>query len=183
MRSTEELKKEHEAIKLMLQILEKVSQKLESGDEIYPDHLVQILRFTREFADHCHHAKEEDLLFPAMIEAGVPKEGGPIAVMLTEHDEGRSYVREMKVAAEKYRAGDRDVWPQFIKNARNYISLLSQHIDKEDNILYPMAEDRLPEAKMKELEKGFEKVEKEIIGQGGHEEFHKLLHRLKELYL
>ncbi len=63
------------------------------------------------------------------------------------------------------------------------MALLSQHIDKEDNILYPMADERIPEADQKKLEKGFEKVETEIIGQGTHEEFHRLLHSLKEEYL
>lgn len=180
---TEWLKEEHKAIKIMLQILEKVSQKLESGEEVNPDHLDQMVRFIREFADRCHHAKEEDLLFPAMIEAGVPKEGGPIAVMLTEHDEGRGYVRQMKEAAEKYRAGDRDAWPQFVKNARNYVSLLSQHIDKEDAILYEMAKVHISSDRMEKLWQDFERVEREDIGVGVHEDFEKLLKGLKKIYL
>jgi hemerythrin-like domain-containing protein len=83
----------------------------------------------------------------------------------------------------EYKAGNQKAPLKIAENARKYVELLFQHIDKEDNILYPMSEARLSEDKMRELEEEFEKVEKEKIGQGKHEEFHKLLHRLKELYL
>ncbi len=66
MRPTEELKREHEAIKLMLRILEKVSEKLESGEDVNTDHLDKILEFIQVFADKCHHGKEEDFLFKEM---------------------------------------------------------------------------------------------------------------------
>jgi hemerythrin-like domain-containing protein len=56
------------------------------------------LDFIRHFADECHHFKEEQVLFPAMEEHGIPKEGGPIGMMLIEHEEGRGYVRDMAAA-------------------------------------------------------------------------------------
>jgi len=183
MKPTEQLKEEHKAIKLMLRIAEKVNEKLEAGEEVNPEHLEQIVEFIRVFADKCHHGKEEDLLFVAMEEAGIPKEGGPIGVMLAEHDMGRSYVRGLSQAVARYKAGDRGVSPAIIENARNYVALLSQHIDKEDNILYPMADMHLSEAQQEELLEGFEKVEREKIGPGRHEEFHKLLDHLQEVYL
>lgn len=183
MRPTEELKKEHEAIKLMLRILGKVSEKLESGQSVNTDDLDKIVEFIQVFADKCHHGKEEDLLFKEMEAVGFPKDQGPVGVMLREHEVGRGYVRSMKDGIAKLKTGDKKSASVIAKNAMGYISLLSQHIEKEDDILYPMAEDRLSEAILKDLKKGFEKVEKEIIGPGRHEEFHKLLHRLKELYL
>lgn len=183
MKPTEELKKEHEAIKLMLRILEKVSERLEAGEKVSTEHLDRILEFIRVFADKCHHGKEEDLLFPAMEKAGIPSERGPIGVMLYEHSEGRDFVKGMSEAIEEYKKGRKKAGKGVAKNARNYAALLSQHIDKEDNILYPMADARLSPADQGNLEKGFEKIEKEIIGAGRHEEFHKLLHRLKEEYL
>jgi hemerythrin-like domain-containing protein len=83
----------------------------------------------------------------------------------------------------QYAEGDIRAGSKIAENARNYIALLSKHIDKEDNILYPMADMRIPEAGQTELEKEFKKIENEVIGPGRHEEFHKLLHRLRELYL
>lgn len=183
MKPTEQLKEEHEAIKLMLRISEKVCEKLESGEEVDPEHLEQIVEFIKVFADKCHHGKEEDLLFTAMEEAGIPKKGGPIGVMLTEHDMGRGYVKGMSEAVAKYKGGDRKVSSAIVGNARNYIALLTQHIDKEDNILYPMADMHLSEERQKELLEEFERVEREKIGVGKHEEFHELLNHLREVYL
>jgi hemerythrin-like domain-containing protein len=176
MRPTEELKKEHEAIKLMIRIMGSVSDRLESGKEVDPNHLESILEFIKVFADKCHHAKEEDLVFPAMEKAGIPRESGPIGVMPHEHREGRDFVKGMSEAVEKYKKGGKNAGMDVAKNARSYASLLSQHIDKEDNILYPMADARISGADQNELEKEFEKVETEKIGKGKHEKFHRLLH-------
>lgn len=183
MTPTEQLKEEHKAIMLMLEILEKVCQKLDSGEKMNPEHLDGIVEFIRVFADRCHHGKEEDLLFPAMVEAGIPKEGGPIGVMLTEHNMGRDYAKGLGNAIAKYKAGDLKASSEIIENAKNYIALLTPHINKEDNILYQMADIHLSKEKQEELLKEFEKVEKEKIGSGKHEEFHKLLNNLKEVYL
>lgn len=180
---TEYLTEEHEAIKKMLKIVDKVSQKLESGEEVVPDHLEKIVYFIRGFADKCHHAKEEDLLFPAMIESGVPEEGGPIGVMLQEHDEGRGYVGQMKEAAEKYKDGDKSLCAQFVENGRNFINLLSQHIDKENDILYQIANMHISEEGMAKLWEEFERVEREKIGPGKLEVFMAILKELEAKYL
>jgi hemerythrin-like domain-containing protein len=74
MTPTEQLKEEHEGIQLMLRILDKVCQRLASGVRVDTGHLEKILEFIKVFADKCHHGKEEDLLFPEMGKAGIPKE-------------------------------------------------------------------------------------------------------------
>jgi hemerythrin-like domain-containing protein len=177
------LKDEHEAIKIMLEVAEKVSLRLERGDPVPAEDLLGIVDFIRGFADKCHHAKEEDLLFPAMGESGVPRQGGPIGVMLAEHTQGREYVKNMKAAAEKYGRGDRQAVSLFVDNARNYIALLRQHINKEDNILYVIADQRLSTQTQERLEREFDRVEKEILGPGKHEEYHALLEKLEKAYL
>jgi hemerythrin-like domain-containing protein len=65
----------------------------------------------------------------------------------------------------------------------NYISLLDQHIEKENNVLFPLAEKQLSEGKLAELLKGFEMIETEKIGVGKHEEFHKMIDHLESAYL
>ena len=96
-----------------------------------------IVQFLRDYADRLHHAKEEDLLFPAMEAAGVPAEQGPTAVMRMEHEEGRAFVGRM---AEMVDGDDTDFdRAAFSVPARGFIDLLRAHIGKEDHILYPMA--------------------------------------------
>jgi hemerythrin-like domain-containing protein len=182
LKPTETLKNEHQAILLMLEVVESVSRKLGAGEDVPADHLTRIVDFIQGFADKCHHAKEEDLLFPAMERAGVPRQGGPIEVMLIEHTEGREFVRKMKEAADQYTAGDRKAGLLFAENARGYAALLSPHIRKEDNILYPIADARLSVQTQARLEKDFERVEEEVVGAGKHEEYHRLLEELEKTY-
>jgi len=183
MTPTEQLKEEHQAIKLMLSILEGMSQKLEAGQVVSTEHLEQSLEFIRLFADKCHHGKEEDVLFPAMEAAGIPREGGPIGVMLLEHDAGRGYVKGLGEAVARYKAGDRRAASAMMENARNYIALLTQHIFKEDNILYPMADMRLSPARQAQMLEEFDAIERERLGPGKHEELHRMLEHLQGVYV
>jgi hemerythrin-like domain-containing protein len=180
---TQELSHEHQTILLMIRILEKMSDRLEAGEKVDPLHLEQAVDFIKIFADKCHHGKEEDLLFPAMEEAGIPRDGGPLGVMLREHTEGRNYVKAMTGALTGIKEGDHRAAELFAENARNYGALLSEHIFKEDHILYPMADSRLSAAKQDELETCFAGVERDVVGQGKHEEYHRLLEELESVYL
>jgi hemerythrin-like domain-containing protein len=182
MKATKELKDEHGGIKVMLAILGKVCERLESGQGVEPAHLAEILEFLKVFVDRCHHAKEEDHLFPAMEKAGIPNDGGPIGVMLLEHQAGRDFIRGMTNAAGAMSEGDPGAATRFAANARSYTDLLLQHIDKEDNVLYPMAEARLSGDADGALAAAFEKVEEERVGHGRHEEFHRMMDRLKSIY-
>ncbi|HZW35443.1 MAG: hemerythrin domain-containing protein [Deltaproteobacteria bacterium] len=182
MKATADLKEEHGGVKVMLGILEKVCDRLETGKGVDPQHLPQILEFLMVFVDRCHHAKEEDHLFPALEQAGVPREGGPVGVMLLDHRKGREFIRGMNDALPGVQRGDGQAIARFVRNAREYGELLLTHIDKEDDILYPMADALLSEDKDRELTKDFERVEEERIGQGKHEEFHRMMDRLKAVY-
>ena len=183
MRPTEELKQEHQAILRMIAVLRGVSTRLETGTgPSTRGDLPQIVDFIRIFADKCHHGKEEDLLFPAMEAAGIPRQGGPIGVMLAEHAVGREFVAGMAAAAEAYRGGDAQAGGTFAEKAVGYGNLLTPHIGKEDNILYPMADARLTEDQQRALMEGFERVERKVIGAGRHEAFHALLDRLEMTY-
>jgi len=182
MKATADLKEEHGGVKVMLGILGKVCDGLEAGKGVDPQHLDQILEFLMVFVDRCHHSKEEGYLFPSLERAGVSKEGGPIGVMLLEHRKGREFVSGMNEALAGVKRGERHAVALFVQNAREYGELLLMHIDKEDNVLYPMADALLSEDKDLELVKDFERVEEERVGHGKHEEFHRMMERLKAVY-
>jgi len=179
-----DLKAEHQAVKLTLKILNKINQKIQANSKVVnPEHVEQLLEFFSIFVDTCHHGKEEELLFPALEQIGVSRDNGPIGVMLHEHRLGRTYVYGMKAAWSAYRKGDGKALKMFIQNANCYITLLSEHIHKEDAVLFPLAENNLPPEKQTEIYAGFEKIEIDKIGIGKHEEFHRLLEQLQEIYL
>ncbi|NOY58855.1 MAG: hypothetical protein GXO75_07960, partial [Calditrichaeota bacterium] len=122
---TELLVAEHDVIERMLKVLTEAANRLQKGQVVAPDIFVKAADFIQNFADRCHHAKEEDVLFKLMGERGVPTQGGPIAVMLIEHDQGRGYRRGLADAAERLKDGDASAAEAVIENARNYSALLS----------------------------------------------------------
>jgi len=183
MKATQELKNEHQGIELMLRVIEAVADKLGRGEQIHAEHLDGIMEFLSIFVDKCHHGKEEEFLFPALEAAGVPRDGGPIGVMLNEHEQGRKLVARLKDAVTSYTSGNKTAAVSVQLTANEYVALLTQHIAKENTVLFPMADAKLDSNKDTELFEAFEQLERERIGVGKHEEFHALLDQLRDAYM
>ncbi len=176
---TEDLKTEHRAIERMLAVLEAAAQRLDDSERVRPGLFREAVDFVRNFADRCHHGKEEDNLFPRMEAAGVPRAGGPLGVMLLEHDQGREYVAAIAGAIDSYEGGDRSAAGVIAENACGYAGLLRRHIGKEDDVLFPMADRVLSPDDQRELEQRFEEIETNVMGPGVHERYHRLLDDLE----
>lgn len=172
------LRHEHEAIEKMLEVLSAFAGKLEGGRPVDVETLRQTVQFFRLFADKCHHGKEEKLLFPALGAKGFPTDGGPVGVMLMEHDQGRGYVRGMVEALDSWEAKGEEARKAFAHNARRYVNLLRDHILKENNILFSMADDALSPAEQQDLARGFEEIEEKEMGRGEHERLHRMMEEL-----
>lgn len=183
MKPTEELVEEHRAIKKMLDIMGVISQKLENGESVATSDLDAIIDFIHLFTDKCHHGKEEDILFPALVAAGVAKEGGLIEVLLFEHEQGRQYINQIAGDIELYKTGNNKVASEVSKLITQYTNMLIEHIHKEDTDLYPMSDYRLSQEKQQQLLSEFERLEQEVIGPGKHEALHEQLHQFQEKYI
>jgi hemerythrin-like domain-containing protein len=183
MKATDELKKEHRGIELMLRVLTAISDKFGHAEPIQVEHLDGILEFLSIFVDKCHHAKEEEFLFPALEDAGVQNDGGPIGGMLSEHEQGRNLVARLENAVQRYKSGDSTIAASAKLIIDEYVTLLTRHIAKENTVLFPMADAKLDSNKDINLFDAFEQLERERIGPGKHEEFHEFLHRLDDEYL
>jgi len=183
MTPTEDLIHEHKAIKVMLSIMSKIAEDIKENKVFYIKDIEQIVDFLQTFADKCHHGKEETSLFPALVLTGIPKENGPIGVMLQEHMLGRGYIKEINKGVENCKLGDICSGELIAANLTNYVNLLQNHIQKEENVLFPMANKALSEQRQEEIFKQFEKIEEEVVGHGVHEKYHELLNQLKSKYL
>jgi len=171
MKATNVLTQEHRVIERVLNTLEAGAGKLESGQTVRPEFFLSATDFIKGFADGCHHQKEEGVLFKRMESNGIPVQGGPLGVMLAEHEQGRQYTRALRAAALELQAGDTEAGQKVVQNALGYVTLLRQHIYKEDNILFPMADRVIPAAQHDEVWEGFERVEHEGTGEGVHEKY------------
>jgi hemerythrin-like domain-containing protein len=136
---------EHKLILRMIALLEKNSKLTAEGNYDNWQFYLDGVDFIRNYADRFHHAKEEDVLFEALVKNGMPRKSSPIEAMLMEHDQGRAYVGAMEKAAQKTLAGETGQESVTAENALAYVELLRGHISKEDDILYPLAERVLPE--------------------------------------
>jgi len=177
MSATSILKHEHEVILLALQGAEAQANRLLRGFPEAAATIAEMADFFRNFADRCHHAKEEKLLFPRLEQRGIPNQGGPLGVMLAEHEEGRGYVRTLLAALPAAQAGDRAAARTVASNLLAYVDLLRQHIEKEDHCLFAMADQALTAEDQAELAAAFARVESEEIGAGVHERYHDLAHQ------
>jgi hemerythrin-like domain-containing protein len=171
MEATKILMEEHRVIERVLVALQTAATRLSEGEELRPAFFLNAALFIKNFADGCHHKKEEGVLFIAMNAAGVPSQGGPVGVMLSEHAQGRLFTGEMRDAAQKWEAGDLSARAAVIQNALGYVALLRQHIYKEDNILFPMADRVIPLEKQAQVAADFERIEREETGEGVHEKY------------
>ena len=180
MEPTEILKKEHRIIERVLASLEVAAGRLSAGESVSPQIFIMAADFIKGFADGCHHKKEEGVLFPAMQAAGVPRQGGPIGVMLAEHEQGRHFTAGMRAAAERLAAGETDAREAVADNALRYVALLRGHIAKEDNILFAMADRFIAEPAQAEVSEEFDRIEQEETGEGVHERFLALVEAIAE---
>ena len=176
MRAIEALMHEHRVIEVVLTGLERMAQRAREDGEVNQGRAAKALETLRQFADKCHHAKEEHNLFPLMEERGVSREGGPLGVMLHEHEQGRHHIETMERVLPGASRGDTEALRVFAGHARSYARLLRQHIGKEDKILYPMAEQVLTAEDDERLVKAFEAIEREQMGEGAHEKYDRWAH-------
>lgn len=180
MKATQVLSEEHRVIEQVLDTLELAANRLENGQPVRPEFFLSAVDFIRGFADGCHHQKEEGVLFKHMEAAGMPVQGSPLGVMLSEHELGRKYTRGLLSAAQGMQADDPDANQKAIDSARNYVALLRQHIFKEDKILFPMADHLIPTDKHDTVWDGFEHVEHAETGEGVHEKYLALANSLAQ---
>ena len=123
------------------------------------EHLELIVKIIREFADGLHHAKEEQLLFPLMVQKGFSNETGPVAVMLHDHMEGRNFVKGMMENISQFKQGETASLKAVYNNMYGYADLLKNHIAKENNVLFRMADKVFTPAEQESLLLDFTKVE------------------------
>jgi len=175
------LKEEHEAIELLLSSVEGMAGTL-NGKGAYPrKDLESALTIVTEFADKCHHAKEERTLFPVLSKAS-PKVGAELARRLTsDHIAFRKLVGTMKEQTSKGET-DETVRALLSKNLDTYARLLREHIRIENTELLPEVERSIPEAERHRLAAEFERIEAEEIGAGVHDKYHHMIHKLADAY-
>lgn len=148
---------EHRVILQVLAVLEAIAGHAQA-DSFPADDARQVLDVLRTFADHCHHAKEEDILFPA-LEALAP---GSTEALRADHDESRELIRLMDEAIGG------NLVASFAGAAYAYVDLLREHIANEDDDLFRKAQAMLPPGQDAEIIAAYLRLEHDDLGDGTH---------------
>ncbi len=139
--STASLRRDHDLIEKVIKAMESTIQLLNDGKQIPESILLPVIDFTKNFTDVCHHSKEENSLFPALEQAGMPRNMGPIAMMLMDHERSREIGKEMENSAKDYITSGNS--KKLISDMQQYVEHITEHLWKENNRLFMMAEARL----------------------------------------
>lgn len=168
MQSVDILYNEHRVIEKALNLLEKINQKLHNDENVDIQKIEGLLDFFINFADGCHHLKEENSLFPVLERKGI---SGPTFVMTTEHQEGKKLILKMKELLPNIKENRED----FLEASNEYVELLRQHIWKEDNVLFNMAKNVLSTDEDITITNEFKKLQ----CNSKHDYYHNLIEKME----
>ena len=162
--STASLRRDHELIEKVIKSMESTIQLLNDGKQIPEFILLPVIDFSKNFTDVCHHSKEEKSLFPALEKAGLPSNMGPIAMMLIDHQRSREIGTAMETSAKEYlSSGDST---KLVSDMQQYVEHITEHLWKENNKLFMMAEARLQYVSEK-VDKELTEIEKSKLNELG----------------
>jgi uncharacterized protein len=139
--------------------------------------VASLLQYLRGYVDQCHNMKEERFLFPTIQRRGIPRDGGPLAVMLAEHEQARAILARLAPLAEAFVAGDRAALPGLRAAFAEYAGLCKDHFWKENDILYPLALQVLDATDNAAVVAGIDEVEAEA-GPQTRQRFYRLAEEL-----
>jgi DUF438 domain-containing protein len=163
------------------QTTEKVFEAVEralAGPSAPPSGLLRdAARYFREYVDACHNKKEENHLFPLIEQRGIPRDGGPLAVMLMEHQQGRAMLPHLVGLVDAYTGGNVGALDQLRASFAEYAALMKGHFWKENDILYPMARRVMTAADGQSVVAGIEATEA-AAGPGTRAKYYALAERI-----
>lgn len=140
---TEGLRQEHRQIERVLMVMGRLVGRAERGQGFEAAALRKCVDFLRLYADACHHTNEEQILLPLLDRRGIRADHPAVAGIVREHVEGRKQVSAMRASLAAAARGDEAARRRFCEAARHYLALLRQHINKEDHVLFALADQAL----------------------------------------
>ena len=145
------LVEEHVLIKRWVALIPEVIKNLDVESEEGRQTILDGVDFIRSYADKYHHAKEEEILFKYFDE-----DMAILKVMHEDHKQARGHVKAILEAL------DRQDKEAIARHLSAYGDLLSEHIKKEDEILYPWMDKNLSVTQIGELFSRFNEADEQI---------------------
>ena len=160
---------EHVLIKRLVALIPAVIYKIDVGSEQERQLILDVVDFIRFYADKYHHAKEEEILFK-YFDANLDI----IKVIHEDHESARGHV---KAVLEVVNNRDNNT---IVDHLNAYKELLTEHIKKEDEILYPWMDRNLSTHEVGELFSKFNAQDRQF--ENAPEKYEKFVETLEDKY-
>ena len=178
MNPTYDLKGEHDAISIVLSAMKKVASDILGNKHFDLFRIAQIIEFQRTYIDHCHHDKEELILFPALVKSDAPWIADTIHVLIDEHIIARSYMKAIDTSLREYLIGHAYALESLASGMLNYITLEENHIKIENQALLPLIDRILNKTKLNTITLEFKNIQSREIRHFKNLEYYILLRKL-----
>jgi hemerythrin-like domain-containing protein len=165
---------EHEMIERAMAALKSNLEKIDEAVKA-PLQMQRAIDFLLEFGDKMHNTKEERFLFPLMGQKGLPVEGGPLGVMLMEHDAERKLLGRMIAELPNLAEATAAARQKFAAEGFEYLTIRAEHIWKENDVLYPMGRKVISEEENVTLLKEFKTLDKQTYGDTARQHYEQML--------
>ena len=182
MTPTENLINEHKEINELLNILSKISDKIKSKDVFYTNDVEEIVDYLILLINKSHHGKEDGVFYPELMQSGISKEIAPLSIINYEHTLSRRYLKEIVSCVVNCKIGNDFSGEMLAESITNYVVVIKNHIKREEEIVFPMAEKLLSVDKKNEIAKKFENIDENNFNHSFVEHFNKLLKKFKIKY-
>ncbi|MBL0127973.1 MAG: hemerythrin domain-containing protein [Flavobacteriales bacterium] len=124
---------EHEMIVEAIEVAKEAGTLIGKDDERYVRTMKDLIDFFRTYADQYHHHKEEEVLFPLMLESNEMLGDGVLKEMLENHADFREMLDGISKDLEAGRL------PQVRDGLARYSEALLDHIAVENDEVFHMA--------------------------------------------
>ncbi len=169
--ASRQLMAEHSVILEVLRVAQSEADHIRQSFTMDESRVRNILDFSRNFTDRCHHAKEERFYFPAAEVYAGPRLHGFLVELTAEHAYGRSILDEVDYLLTNQGS---DAANLIAERLSVYVSMLHRHIRRENEQLFRQSGTFLPATEERALMIGFDRVENVDLGPGFHERYHQL---------
>jgi len=174
MNPTTDIQSDHVAMGIILDAMEsRAHEILKSGNVDY-FRIGQILDFLHNYTDNLHYAKEERILFPAVMNAGKPWISGTINTLVHEHVLAREYILELDRLLRACLAGNAGALQNIASVMLKYVELEKNHIKVEDEIVMPLFKKLLESNKQEGFKFEFKELSNQKIDHLKYLEYYRL---------
>ena len=157
---------EHPIIMCVVDALSVFVDTLEAHGDENRNELMRMMTFFREYADLIHHEKEESLLLPALVNAGMRWDVGVIADVRKDHELERSMLQTLRYASLQSSAWSVVDRQRVIDVGRRFIEYMRQHVTIENESLRPLIIEKLDGASRSELDAHLDRFDAKLTASG-----------------